>query len=56
MFKSCLVKHGLNFLSFIKAANLNGCKFSANYKHVEFHLNPVQNPVFQFSIFLKIIN
>ena len=52
MFKSCLVKHGLNFLSLIKAANY--LKLIVNLiqitKHVEFHLNPVWNPVFQFSM------
>ena len=52
MFKSCLVKHGLNILSLIKAANY--LKLIVNLiqitKHVEFHLNPVWNPVFQFSM------
>ena len=43
MFKSCLVKHGLNISPLIKAANY--LKLIVNLiqitKHVEFHLNPV---------------
>ena len=41
MFEGCLVEHGLKFL----IAHLVQIT-----KHVEFYLNPVWKPVFQFSV------